>query len=114
MRKKLALHGVNHRKIPEKYIDVEIPTLARQGVDHGAEGFREFIIVLAVADQSQFAVQVPSDDKDGPARPAHGLAHGPEIIFAVNDKRRAMGMSQTPAILTFDKNGSIIPDHQSA
>ncbi len=69
-RKKLALHGINHREIPTQKVNLQAIGLSGQIVEKFTEPGWIFSALLS-SYQAQAAVQIPAGYHDGAARLAH-------------------------------------------
>ena len=101
LREQLSLHGVDHREVPARYVDVQVGAIGSHGVEQRSERHRH--INVAVAKEPKLAVYVPTHEKHRPLRAANRLVKRAEVRLSVDEKRDAFGASDCPAVLSFLK-----------
>ena len=89
--------ATNNRKIPFENVDVQVGSIAHDGIEQVAELSRKSILSFR-ANQPKSVVNVPSYDVDGSMRRADGFAHGAKIVFSIDDECGASSAHDAPAV----------------
>ena len=90
-RHPLPLQGIEQRPVPVQDVDAQVPAQAHQCVEKIAQRLGKGVR-LAIPDQAQTGIDIPTENEHGVPRLAHRFPEGAKIGRAVNEKRQTFGM----------------------
>ena len=96
-RQPFALHRIEHREVPRQNVAANPAAPRDDGIEEIAERFRKRI-AGASWHQLHPTIDIPADDEKRAPGARQSIAYRREIGFAVDQKRRAIGALDPPAI----------------
>jgi hypothetical protein len=100
--KDLAIQGKDHGKIPVQNMGMEATTLRNDRIEKRAKLLRQ-LIRRSVTQQTDPAVDIPPNNKNGFPSPSDGHPKCGKIRCTINQEGGTLGWNNTPAIPSFDE-----------